>query len=303
MYALILAAGDGGRLYPLTDGVPKPLLKLHGRPIINHVLDGLMSCGVDDATIVVGYRGDALRAALENRSPRGMTLHFVENPAHELENARSIWAARYAADEPALEQSRPFTSADLDFHGGRDAVLHLARQLNLRAQFPPSAAMTALAGVIPIKVGDVATSIEFVRQIGGLKSPDISELAIERDFQGVRIRVLNPISLLCGKTNLAMTVDQKQRRDADHLRILVICTRAFLRETLAGVETAELPARGWLGAVERVLKLAKSSVGKKAARKLGIIWREALPEIEIEASQHRLVAQFRRLRLPQWLEK
>lgn len=96
MRALILAAGDGGRLLPLTDGVPKPLLKLRGRPIINHVLDGLMSCGVDDATIVIGYQGDKLRTALENLSPCGMALHFVENPAHELENARSIWAARDA---------------------------------------------------------------------------------------------------------------------------------------------------------------------------------------------------------------
>lgn len=94
MHALILAAGDGGRLYPLTDGVPKPLLKLGGRPIINHVLDGLFANGIQHATIVTGYHGEKLRDALGNVSPCGMTLSFVENAAFELGNARSIWAAR-----------------------------------------------------------------------------------------------------------------------------------------------------------------------------------------------------------------
>lgn len=96
MHALILAAGDGERLHPLTDGVPKPLLKLRGRPIINHVLDGLMACGVSEATIAIGYHGDKIRTALENLHPCGMSLQFVENPAYEFGNARSIWAARDA---------------------------------------------------------------------------------------------------------------------------------------------------------------------------------------------------------------
>jgi len=162
---------------------------------------------------------------------------------------------------------------------------------------------TALAGTIPIKVGEALTSIEFVRRIAGIKSTDITAFAIERDFQGTQIRILDPISLLCGKANLALTVDQKPRRDVDHLRILIICARAFLRETLAGVEAGELPARGWLGAVERVLKLAESTIGKKASRKLAVVWRQALPEKEIAASHHRLVVKFRSVRLQQWLEK
>lgn len=214
-----------------------------------------------------------------------------------------FWAARYAATEPALEQARPFTSADLDFHGGRSDVLHLARQLNLTPHFPPPVAMTALAGIIPIQVGDAFTSIEFVRRIAGLKAADVSELAIERDFQGIPIRVLDPISLLCGKANLALTVDQRQRRDVAHLRMLVICVRAFLRETLHGVEAGELPVRGWLGAVERVLKLAESSVGKKAVKKFDMNWSAALPEKEIATSQNATVVRLRTVRLPQWLEK
>ena len=96
MHAVILAAGDGGRLHPLTSAMPKPLLMLRGRPIINHVLDSLFAAGVDAATIVVGYRGDQMRAALDNLRPCGMTLTFVENDAWQLGNARSLWTAREA---------------------------------------------------------------------------------------------------------------------------------------------------------------------------------------------------------------
>ncbi len=94
MRALILAAGDGGRLHPFTDTVPKPLLRVHGRALINHVLDALFAAGVDDATLVAGYRAPQLRIAVEGKHPRGMTIHFVENEEYMLGNARSIWAAR-----------------------------------------------------------------------------------------------------------------------------------------------------------------------------------------------------------------
>ena len=96
MQAVVLAAGDGGRLQPQTAGVPKPLLTLHGRSIISHILDALSAGGVDAATIVVGYRGEQIRRALTTSSPRGMRVGFVENPDYHLGNARSLWAARDA---------------------------------------------------------------------------------------------------------------------------------------------------------------------------------------------------------------
>lgn len=101
MRALILAAGDGGRLQPLTNGTPKPLLKLRRRPLINHVLDALFAAGVCDATVVVGYRGDQFRSALAELHPCGMTVRIVENDAPHLGNARSIWAARGALADAA----------------------------------------------------------------------------------------------------------------------------------------------------------------------------------------------------------
>ena len=98
--ALILAAGDGGRLWPRTDATPKPLLPLAGRPIIAHVLEGLFAGGVRETVLVCGYHGDQLRRAAARIAPRGMALRFVENEAFELGNARSLWAARDAVAPP-----------------------------------------------------------------------------------------------------------------------------------------------------------------------------------------------------------
>ena len=102
MHAVILAAGDGGRLQPLTDTTPKPLLKLGGRPIVNHVLDALFAAGVRETTFVLGYLGGQIRTAVDNLHPCGMTIRFVENPAFDEGNARSLWAARDAVDGPFL---------------------------------------------------------------------------------------------------------------------------------------------------------------------------------------------------------
>ena len=63
-----------------------------------------------------------------------------------------FWASRYAAEERGAEQWRPFTSKDIDFQGGRDDVLRLAKELGFRAQLPDSHQMTALAGVFFFRV-------------------------------------------------------------------------------------------------------------------------------------------------------
>ena len=96
MQAVILAAGDGGRLLPYTSDSPKTLLPIGGRPIITHVLDALRDACVKDVVVVLGYRGEQIRAAIEMLHPCGMRITYMENDAIELGNARSLWAARDA---------------------------------------------------------------------------------------------------------------------------------------------------------------------------------------------------------------
>lgn len=58
MNGVVLAAGEGTRLRPLTADRPKGLVRVAGRPLLSHALDALVGVGVDRLVIVVGYRGD-----------------------------------------------------------------------------------------------------------------------------------------------------------------------------------------------------------------------------------------------------
>lgn len=96
MRAVVLAAGDGGRLGQATATLPKPLVPLAGRPLIAYTLDGLASAGISEAVIVTGYRGEQLRAALQASASGRPPLTFVSNPRFEAGASLSFRAAREA---------------------------------------------------------------------------------------------------------------------------------------------------------------------------------------------------------------
>lgn len=74
MKAILLAAGEGRRLRPLTDHQPKCMVPYQGRPIIDHILEVLDGEGVGDIVVVDGYRHEVLREHLKGRPVR-----FVHN--------------------------------------------------------------------------------------------------------------------------------------------------------------------------------------------------------------------------------
>ena len=68
--ALILAAGLGTRLAPMTDDKPKSLIEVNGIPIIMKQLENLLSNNVSDITVVVGYKADILQKAILDKYPK-----------------------------------------------------------------------------------------------------------------------------------------------------------------------------------------------------------------------------------------
>jgi NDP-sugar pyrophosphorylase family protein len=116
-HAIILAAGMGSRLGPLTQDRPKPLVKVLGTPIILNALSHLERAGVALVTIVVGYRGDDIRQRVGKRLGR-LSVRYIHSEAHASSgSAWSLWLARDAlleGDVLLLEGDVFFEAAILD---------------------------------------------------------------------------------------------------------------------------------------------------------------------------------------------
>ncbi|MFO7908943.1 MAG: nucleotidyltransferase family protein [Halomonas sp.] len=81
MKAMILAAGLGKRMRPLTDACPKPLLPVAGRPLIVHHLHRLKQAGIQEVVINVSHLADQIMEALGDGSQFGLSLQFSREDA------------------------------------------------------------------------------------------------------------------------------------------------------------------------------------------------------------------------------
>ncbi len=112
--AVILAAGGGTRLRPLTDDRPKALLDVGGETILHRAARLLFSVGVRELVIATGYRHDAVRAALAGSSGQ---VSYCHNPDFErTQNSVSLYRCAHAI------AGRPFFKLDGDVLFQRDVL-------------------------------------------------------------------------------------------------------------------------------------------------------------------------------------
>jgi N-acetyl-alpha-D-muramate 1-phosphate uridylyltransferase len=118
--AMIMAAGLGARMRPLSDDRPKPLIEVGGKPLIDHALDRLVAAGVETAVVNLHYKAEMLRAYLDKRRDIEIRYsaeqdalldtgggvvkaleHFDDEPFFIL-NSDSIWVEGYSSALPTL---------------------------------------------------------------------------------------------------------------------------------------------------------------------------------------------------------
>ena len=100
--ALILAAGNGSRLAACSGELPKPLVQLHGKPLLEHVMSGAREAGIERFVIVLGYRGRMIQEWYENRPTKNFDVTWVENPDYRKNNGVSALSAKDLIHEPFL---------------------------------------------------------------------------------------------------------------------------------------------------------------------------------------------------------
>jgi len=91
--AMVMAAGLGKRMRPLTATRPKPLIEVAGKPLLDHVFDRLRSAGVKRAVVNVHYLADALEAHLKNRV-KGLDIAVSDERGQLMETGGGIVQAR-----------------------------------------------------------------------------------------------------------------------------------------------------------------------------------------------------------------
>lgn len=75
--AMLLAAGRGTRMRELTHDVPKPMIAVRGKPILQHIIEGLAQAGITDILIVVGYRKEVVTEFFGDGSPFGVRVTYT----------------------------------------------------------------------------------------------------------------------------------------------------------------------------------------------------------------------------------
>jgi mannose-1-phosphate guanylyltransferase len=141
MRAVVLVGGIGSRLRPLTYTVPKPMLPVGHRPIIERLVANLVRGGVTDVVLALGFKPEPFVTAFPDGTCAGATLHY----AVEAEPLDTAGAVRFAADTAGVDDTFVVANGDnlTDLDVGRLVALHRERNalatIHLIAVEDPSA--------------------------------------------------------------------------------------------------------------------------------------------------------------------
>ena len=117
MKAMIFAAGLGTRLRPLTDNMPKALVPVAGKPMLQHVIERMKAAGFNDITINIHHFGEQIIDFVQANQQFGITIHISDERGELLDTGGGIKKARpfLDGDEPFLVHNADILT-DVDLH-------------------------------------------------------------------------------------------------------------------------------------------------------------------------------------------
>jgi MurNAc alpha-1-phosphate uridylyltransferase len=188
--AMILAAGRGERLRPLTDATPKPLLRIHGQPLIERHVIGLARAGISRIVINLAWLGSQIREYLQDGARYGATIVYSEEQPRALETAGGIIRAMphlapgpFAVVNGDIYTEFPFDT--LKLAADRDAHLVLVPNppqhplgdfgLELGAALPAAAMQYTFSGIAMYRCAFFAGCADGVRPLKPLLLRSMAE--------------------------------------------------------------------------------------------------------------------------------
>ncbi len=102
MKAVILAAGKGTRMRELTSELPKPMLRVSGKPILEHIVGGVVAAGIKDIFIVTGFRADVIENHFGDGKKFGAQISFGRQLVQDGTGKAPELAKDFVGDSPFL---------------------------------------------------------------------------------------------------------------------------------------------------------------------------------------------------------
>jgi dTDP-glucose pyrophosphorylase len=130
--AVILAAGRGTRMRELTDDLPKPMIAVRGKPILQHIIEGMRGAGITDVLLVVGYREDVVRDFFGDGAAFGVRVDYERQVVQDGTGRVVELAKPFTADDPFLLSYGdilldPRNYAVMVRPGGEEAIVSVKR--------------------------------------------------------------------------------------------------------------------------------------------------------------------------------
>ena len=102
MKAVILAAGKGTRMRELTKEVPKPMLKVQGKPILEHIIEGILRAGIREICIITGYAAETIENHFGSGEKLGAKISYVRQEVQDGTGKAPELAKNFVGDDSFL---------------------------------------------------------------------------------------------------------------------------------------------------------------------------------------------------------
>ncbi len=100
MKAVILAAGKGTRMKEITREIPKPMIPIKGKPMLDHIISFIREAGITEFGVVVGYKQSVVQEYFGDGSSQGISITYIEQTVQNGTGAALHLAREYVAGEP-----------------------------------------------------------------------------------------------------------------------------------------------------------------------------------------------------------
>jgi hypothetical protein len=193
-----------------------------------------------------------------------------------------------------LVRYRPFTSKDLDITGNRGLLEHIKRITKGTVFY--SEPRSPVIGYVEASLGDGLRKIEVLRDVKGLTRDELAD-AIQVTVGNLVVHLLAPIKVLKAKICNVVTLDQAERNDVNHVKIMILCVREFILDLLTNAADGQISQRDVVDLLEELREIVRSPDAAKAEKMWSLDFSKVWPMKELTGCGMQKVERFIQYRI------